>query len=298
VTDGARGAQAQVEGARSGAARVRERAPAARRFVELFDYFDRRGRGARLAEICKHFGWPQSSTTELLNVLLSAGLVYRDEVSRAYQPTPRAALLGGLNQPGFIRDGRLAQMVDSLQARTGLSVALFGRSGLDAQILLSRAAADARLGEALGAGAKFPLIDGAAGWLLLSRMTRERQGTLVRAIRARAGETGVSDGVLRAHCEAAAQFGRLTGPVGAGLDWRMCGVLTPGVGPDRALVLALLFPCEAGRDTGSLEAVLQETVRSGLAPRAETFTVAARPPQRKVRAPATRNPTPAKVRSA
>ena len=111
------------------------KAKIARRVIEVLEYFDDAHREATVMDIVRRYNRPQSSTSELLSSLVELGLLYKDPYSRSYGLAPRAALLGAAGQVGPVRDGRLVGLIDRLVAQTGLSVALFGRVGLKAQIV-------------------------------------------------------------------------------------------------------------------------------------------------------------------
>src|ERR1700756_3570686 len=102
------------------------KATMARRLIQVLQLLDDLGRPATAKEICGRGDWPDSSTRDLLAVMVECGLLYRNENGRTFQPTPRAAWLGEGAQPPFVRDGRLVRMVDALAAQAGLDVAILG----------------------------------------------------------------------------------------------------------------------------------------------------------------------------
>src|SRR5688500_16952375 len=100
------------------------KAKTARRVIEVLEYFDEQHRHATVMDIVRRYNRPQSSTSELLASLVEMGILYKDASSRSYTLTPRAAILGSLSQPGPIRDGRLAALIDQLGTQSGCSIAL------------------------------------------------------------------------------------------------------------------------------------------------------------------------------
>lgn len=165
------------------------KAKIARRVIEVLEYFDDAHREATVMDIVRRYNRPQSSTSELLSSLVELGLLHKDPYSRAYSLTPRAALLGTSGQPELIRDGRIVRLMDRLVAQTGLSVALLSMVGLDSQIVSwrhgQRAPAATR---ELAGGVKEPLSRNAAGWLMLSTISRSRCEGMVRRLNAEADE--------------------------------------------------------------------------------------------------------------
>ena len=115
------------------------KAKIARRVVEVLEFFDDTHRQATVMDIVRRYDRPQSSTSELLSSLVELGLLYKDPFTRSYSLTARASLIGTSGQAEYVRDGRVVRLLDRLVAQTGLSVALFGMVGLNAQIVSWRA---------------------------------------------------------------------------------------------------------------------------------------------------------------
>src|SRR5688500_8456816 len=111
------------------------KAKIAKRVVEVLEFFDDDHPRATVMDIVRRYNRPQSSTSELLSSLVELGLLYKDPHTRSYSLAPRAALIGSSGQSDIVRRGRLVHMLDRLVAQTGLSVALFGRVCLNAQII-------------------------------------------------------------------------------------------------------------------------------------------------------------------
>ena len=57
--------------------------------LDLFEYFAQRRQPATLAEVAEHFGWPRSSTFNLLTTLSEKGYLYEPRPRAGYYPTPR-----------------------------------------------------------------------------------------------------------------------------------------------------------------------------------------------------------------
>ena len=147
------------------------KAKTARRVIEVFEFFDKQNRCATVMDIARRFNRPQSSTSELLAIMVEMGLLYKDRVSRTFRPTPRAAMLGSAFQPSVVRDGRLSMLIDCLSTETGLGVAVVGMVGLNAQIFCwtPRNGSPAVEPHAISGGASVGLNESAVGWLLCPR---------------------------------------------------------------------------------------------------------------------------------
>lgn len=57
--------------------------------LEIFEFFASARKPATLAEIADHFGWPRSSTFNLLTTLAEKGYLYEPRPRAGYYPTPR-----------------------------------------------------------------------------------------------------------------------------------------------------------------------------------------------------------------
>ena len=97
------------------------KAKTARRVVEVLEYFDEQNRQATVMDIARRYDRPQSSTSELLAILVEMGLLYKDSTSRVFRPTPRAAMLGSMFQPRLVRDGTLSMLMDRTEGRKRVS---------------------------------------------------------------------------------------------------------------------------------------------------------------------------------
>lgn len=230
------------------------KAKTARRVVEVLEYFDDQTRQATVMDIARRYNRPQSSTSELLATLVDMGLLYKDPRTRAFMPTPRAAMLGGQFQPAPVRDGRLSMQVERLRSETGFGVAVLGMVRRTAQVFRWLGEADA----GLGGGAETPLHESAAGWLLLSTLPAERREGLLRRLRADAPEHArFSVSTLSEQISECGLQGWALGPAGFGGASRMCAVLLTGEPGDQPLVLAMVIAAGEAADPAALVARLR-----------------------------------------
>jgi DNA-binding IclR family transcriptional regulator len=244
------------------AARNPNKSKFARRIIEILEYFDEETRHATASDIARRYHRPQSSTWELLSSLVELGLLYKDPGSRLFRPTPRAAMLGAMFQPRLVRDGRLAVLADSLKAATGLAAAVVGMVGLNAQIF--RWTPGARPIAAAG-GSLIPLHRSAAGWLLLSTLPPARREGVLRRLRAEAPEAErFSLAELEARIQACGGERSVAGPAGFG-QAQMCAMLLPAETGEPPMALALVHEPGEAADPAALAALLERSVREGLA---------------------------------
>ena len=255
------------------------KAKTARRVIEVLEFFDEHPRHATVMEIARRYQRPQSSTSELLAILVEMGLLYKDPGSRSYTPTPRAAMLGSIAQPSLVRDGRLSMLVDRLAAQTGLGMIVVGMVGLDAQIfrwMPGPAPVATSQPNGLSGGLRERLCDTAAGWLLLSTIAPERRDGVLRRLRA---ET--PPGRLFNHAGLAEQIqegkrlGWAVGPVGFGAKAQICAALLPRESGERPMVLGFVYEPGERIDPANLVALLQKSAQACASPKSNAPAFAA-----------------------
>lgn len=239
------------------------KAKIARRVVEVLEFFDDTHREATVMDIVRRYNRPQSSTSELLSSLVELGLLYKNTQSRSYSLAPRAALIGAAGQTGVVRDGRLVGLVDRLAAQTGLSVAVFGRVGLKAQIVSwhagPRAAAQPVRG--LHGGLQVPLSDSAAGCLLLSTISQPRRDGIVRRLNAEAREDckfAVAE--MTARLDVCRDSGHARGKLGFGASADVVAALLPGQDELHPLAIGIVYGDQDRVNRDSLLRCLDEAI--------------------------------------
>jgi DNA-binding IclR family transcriptional regulator len=248
------------------------KAKTARRVIEVLEFFDEQNRQATVMDIVRRYNRPQSSTSELLASLVEMGLLYKDQRSRSYTLTPRAAILGSLSQPSLIRDGRLSVLIDRLIAHTGLSAGLLGMVGLNAQLFrwstpgksaAHRAAkfVPVNLGE-LGSGAQTRLCDTAAGLLLLSTMKADRRDGVLRRLNAEAdADSKFNHAEMVLRVQDSVRQGYAVGPAGFGSSAEMVAMLLPDQPGEAQMALSFIYePC-VDIDPAALVTVLRAAMQ-------------------------------------
>lgn len=238
------------------------KAKTARRVIEVLEFFDEHNRDATVMDIARRYSRPQSSTSELLTILVEMGVLYKDSGSRAYKPTPRAAMLGSLCQPNLVRNGRIAMMTERLAAQTGLGTAFMGMVGLQVQ-LFHWLRGSAQLHGNIYGGLQERLCDSAAGWLLLSTIAPERRDGVLRRLRAESpDERRFSCAELGERIQACGRRGYVIGPSGFGPTSQICATLLPREPDERPTVLGFVFEPTADVDIPALISLLRRAVQS------------------------------------
>jgi DNA-binding IclR family transcriptional regulator len=232
----------------------------AKRVIEVFEFLGGGDRPATVVDIARHYGRPQSSTSELLSSLVAMGLLYKDPVSREFTPTPRLAALGISAQPALIRDGRLFNYMDQLARMTRKTVALFGMVGPHAQVFRWISAPNP-LADNVGCGSSEPLSNSIAGILLLSTFPPEQARGMLWRLNAEAPVEKKFD-----HAEMVERVARLrrlkqaSGEAGFVPGAQMSAVLVPRGGNERPLVLGVLYPLDAAPEDDTLLDTLKHGV--------------------------------------
>jgi DNA-binding IclR family transcriptional regulator len=242
------------------------KAKTARRVIEVLEFFDEQNRHATVMDIARRYKRPQSSTSELLAILVEMGLLYKDPSSRCFTPTPRAAMLGSMFQPSLVRDGRLTMLTERLNAQTGLGVAVMGMVGLDVQIFRWLGGARplaAPQPNGLSGGAQAPLYDSPAGWLLLSTLPPERRDGMLRRLRAEApADHKFSPAEIAERVQACGREGWASGPAGFGASAHMCAMLLPSEPGERPMALGFVYEPSDKIDPAALIGLLQRSVQA------------------------------------
>ncbi|MBU6266789.1 MAG: helix-turn-helix domain-containing protein [Sphingomonadales bacterium] len=231
----------------------------AKRMIEVLEFFANGHDRATVMDIVRHYGRPQSSTSELLSALVQLGLLYKDPQARTYSPTPRLAALGGASQPSVIANGQLFRFMDQLAQSTRLTVLLCGSVGTHAQVF--RISQGQRKGVGIGCGDSVLLSDSALGLLLLSAQGQERAGRMLWRLNAEAPpERRFSLATHGQQVAACAAAGHVTGELGFCPRTRVTAVLLPDTLAGRPLVLGVCHSDKTAIDSGALVATLSHGI--------------------------------------
>jgi DNA-binding IclR family transcriptional regulator len=256
------------------------KAKIARRVIEVLEYFDDAHREATVMDIVRRYNRPQSSTSELLSSLVELGLLYKDPYSRSYSLAPRAGLLGIASQGPVVRDGSLVRLIDRLVAQTGLSVAIYGMVGLNAQIVAWRAGTrgNSPATRGLFGGMQEPLSGSAAGWMLLSTIAPQRGEGVLRRLNAEAPEDRkFSSSAMSQQIQQCRDGGYALGPAGFDSTAETLCVLLPDTGDGHPLAVGFVFGPEARVHAEPLLEALREAIRHCLQDDGEAANVEALP---------------------
>lgn len=149
--------------------------------LELLEYFAGLGRPATLSEIADAFGWPRSSTFNLLTTLSERGYLYEPKPRAGYYPTPRwleqaQAIAAAEPLPVWART-----IVAELGEDLGETVAIGAASGTTAVFLEVRES-PAPIRYFARVGHRLPIHASSTGRALLLQYTADERQALYRKI--------------------------------------------------------------------------------------------------------------------
>lgn len=150
----------------------------AQRTLEVLELFAGSHRAATVAEVSRELGYPQSSTSILLQDLARLGYLEHEAETRAYRPTLRVMLLGGWMQDRLLGEGSLLRRMEALRARHDVTVLIGMQAGAMVRYILTlrRPAA----GLSMRAGMTRPIGRAAVGKALLMQMSEAEAARILR----------------------------------------------------------------------------------------------------------------------
>ena len=149
--------------------------------LDILEFFAQVRRPATLSEIADHFGWPRSSTFNLLTTLAERGYLYEPKLRAGYYPTPR-----WLAQSKLVADAEplpswAKLLLAELAAETGETVAIGGPAGTMA-VFLDVVESRAPVRYFGQVGHRLPIHATSTGRALLMQYTLEERMALYRKI--------------------------------------------------------------------------------------------------------------------
>jgi IclR family transcriptional regulator, acetate operon repressor len=147
--------------------------------LDLIEFFARTKKPASLADIQQQFGWPRSSTYNILSTLVERGYMY--EPARrggGYYPTPRWQHIAQLIVDADGLNEQLSELLKELAAETGETVVVAAPAG-SFSVYLEVIESQAAIRYTTHTGVRIPIHASASGRALLSLYSAsERQQIL------------------------------------------------------------------------------------------------------------------------
>jgi len=147
--------------------------------LELIEFFATHRRPATLAEISKHFGWPRSSTFNLLGTLANRGYLYEPRAREGVYPSPRWQQLIDAIERAAPLPPSLRTLLEALSKRTQETAVLGAISGGQA-LFIDAVESPHAVRYSAAPGKLVPLHVTATGRALLSQLSDADRATVLR----------------------------------------------------------------------------------------------------------------------
>ncbi len=149
--------------------------------LDLLEFFAARGKPASLAEVAQHFGWPRSSTFNLLATLAAHGFLFEPEARGRFYPTPRWLVLAQAVAAAEPLPEALLRLARDLAGTTGETVCIAAAAGMSA-VFLEAIPSPQRVRYAAEVGQRIPLHATASGQAILSQWPEGQRAALLRKV--------------------------------------------------------------------------------------------------------------------
>jgi DNA-binding IclR family transcriptional regulator len=148
--------------------------------LDLLEYFARTRKPASLGQIEQNFGWPRSSTYNILRTLVERGYMYEPVRRGGYYPTPRWQRIADIIVGADGLSTQLSILLSQLSKDTGETAAVAAASTTYA-LYLDVVESPSAIRYTAHPGARIPIHASASGRALLSLCTEaERQSIYSR----------------------------------------------------------------------------------------------------------------------
>jgi len=149
--------------------------------LEIMEFFAQMKKPATLADIADHFGWPRSSTFNLLATLSDKGYLYEPRRRGGYYPTPRwLAMARQVSEVEPLPSWTHA-LISDLSAETGETASIVAPSGVMA-VFIDVMESQAAIRYFATIGHRIPIHASASGRALLLQYSKEERDSLYRKI--------------------------------------------------------------------------------------------------------------------
>ena len=209
--------------------------------LDILEFFAQARRPATLSEIADHFGWPRSSTFNLLTTLAERGYLYEPKPRAGYYPTPR-----WLTQAQIVADAEplpawTKLILTELAADTGETVAIGGAAGTMA-VFLDVVESKASVRYFAQVGHRIPIHASSTGRALLLQYPLEERMALYRKIEFKqyGPKTPISIDTIEAELRRSAERGYCESYADFSAD--LAGVAMPLGLPERRLSVVVAGP--------------------------------------------------------
>lgn len=149
--------------------------------LEILEYFARTKKPATLGDLSEHFGWPRSSTFNLLTTLTEKGYLYEPRPRAGYYPTLRWLAMARTIAEVEPLPAWTHMLISSLSAETGETAAIAAPSGTVA-VFIDVVESNAAIRYFAQIGHRVPIHATSSGRALLLQYSPEERDALYRKI--------------------------------------------------------------------------------------------------------------------
>ena len=186
--------------------------------LEILEHFARTKKPATLAEIADHFGWPRSSTFNLLTTLSEKGYLYEPRPRAGFYPTPRwLAMARMVSEVEPLPEWTHALIAD-LSEETGETSSIVAPSGVMA-VFIDVVESKSAIRYFATTGHRVPIHATSSGRALLLQYSQDERDTLYRKIEFKqygpstpisieAVEAELRRSIERGYCQSFADYSR------------------------------------------------------------------------------------------
>lgn len=147
--------------------------------LALLEYFARERKAATQAELSAHFGWPRSSTFNLIQTLVERGFLYEPRPRGGYYPTGRWLALAQEVAEAEPLPPAALELLRDLADTTGETVWISAPAGQHA-VLLSVIQSKQAIRYAGEPGKRMPIHATASGQAIMSQMSAPQKAAILR----------------------------------------------------------------------------------------------------------------------
>lgn len=147
--------------------------------LDLLEYFAREQKAASLADLSAHFGWPRSSTFNLIQTLVERGFLYEPKPRAGYYPTARWLTLAQEVAAAEPLPQAALALIRDLADTTGETVWIAAPNGQHA-ILLSVIQSKQAIRYTGQPGKRVPIHGTASGQAIMSQMSPSQTASILR----------------------------------------------------------------------------------------------------------------------
>lgn len=147
--------------------------------LDVLEYFARAGKPAGLKELSEHFGWPRSSTFNVIDTLVERGFLYEPRPRAGFYPTPRWLSLAQEISAAEPLPDEVFELVRVLSEQLRETSWVAAPSGQNA-IMLSVANSSQPIRYVAEPGKRVPIYATATGHALMSLMSSQQRESLLR----------------------------------------------------------------------------------------------------------------------